>query len=76
MLALCQLIQLRDYYNDDWVPDWNTFSAKYCVSINCNNIDCTVNISINRVLAFKTKELMGEFVKNFKDLIEIAKPLL
>lgn len=76
MLALCQLIQLRDYYNDGWIPNWNAFSTKYCILINANDIDYTITISLKRVLAFKTKELMNEFAKNFKDLIEIAKPLL
>jgi hypothetical protein len=30
----------------------------------------------NSILAFKTKELRDQFLKNFSDLIEIAKPLL
>jgi hypothetical protein len=39
MLALCQLIQLRDCYNDGWVPDWsNDTSFKYCIVLFSNNI--------------------------------------
>ena len=30
----------------------------------------------NRILAFKAEELRDKFLKNFQDLIEIAKPLL
>ena len=76
-LALCQLIQLRNYYNDGWIPDYNNLSScKYCIEVNLNKINCTVNVVNQRVLAFKTIELRNEFVKNFKDLIEIAKPLL
>ena len=27
MLAMCQLLYLRDIYNDGWVPDWENESA-------------------------------------------------
>lgn len=77
ILALCQLIQLINYYNDGWVPNWNDASCqKYCIEINYGSIICTMNAVNQRILAFKTQELRDEFVKNFKDLIEIAKPLL
>lgn len=76
MIALCQLIQLRDYYNGDWVPNWEDLSYKYCIEISCNIITGTTNAGFKKVLAFKTKELRNDFIKNFKDLIEIAKPLL
>lgn len=77
MLALCQLIQLRDYYNDGWTPDYNNLSFyKYCIDVALNKINCTTNVVNQRILAFKTAELRDEFAKNFKDLIEIAKPLL
>jgi len=36
----------------------------------------SVNFNNQKVLAFKTPELLSKFIKNFKDLIEIAKPLL
>lgn len=77
MLALCQLLQLRDYYNDGWVPDWRNLSCnKYCILIAGNDITLITCAVTQKVMAFKTKELMNEFVKNFKDLIETAKPLL
>ena len=76
MLALCQLIQLRDCYNEGWKPDWLDNTTKYTISFFNENIVCNDNVSYQKVLAFKTRELRNEFFNNFKDLIEIAKPLL
>lgn len=77
MLALCQLIQLRDCYNDDWIPDWtNDCSYKYCLEVTKNEIITCMYCVTSRILVFKTKELCDEFLKNFKDLLEVAKPLL
>jgi len=76
-LALAQLCQLRDRYNSGWKPDWkNEKELKYVIEIFWGNIvkreyDCRY-----KVLAFKTEELRDEFLKNFRELIWIAKPLL
>ena len=76
MLALCQLIQLRDCYNDGWIPDWTNSLNKYIIYPSKNYIITGINIAVCRILAFKTEKLRDEFLNNFKDLIEIAKPLL
>lgn len=76
MLALCQLIQLRDCYNDGWFPDWGIDTLKSCIGTNKNEIILTVCGLNSRILAFKSSSLRNEFLNNFKDLIEIAKPLL
>lgn len=76
MLALCQLIQLRDCYNDGWKPDWTDNSDKYVVEVAEGKILTEHHINYQRILAFKTKELRNQFLENFRDLIEIAKPLL
>ena len=76
MLALCQLIQLRDCYNDGWILDWTDDSYKYTISVSNNNICKQVNINDNSILAFKSATLRDKFLTNFKDLIEVAKPLL
>ena len=74
-LALAQLLQLRDRYNGD--NEGFIFNKNnYCISVYNYNIDKSWNAQIHRVLAFRTRELGDEFYKNFKDLIEIAKPLL
>lgn len=77
MLALCQLIQLRDCYNGGWKPDWNNIKEdKYVIYIEHNIIMIEIHKTVNQILSFKTEELRNAFLYNFRDLIEIAKPLL
>ena len=77
MCALCQLIQLRDCYNDGWFPNWsNIFEEKQCIEISKDEIAINSHEILSRVLAFKSEKLRDEFLENFKDLIETAKPLL
>ena len=77
MLALCQLIQLRDCYNNGWQPDWNNNKQyKWCINFCKQQVIKTEHSNISHVLAFKTSELRNKFLENFKDLIETAKPLL
>ena len=76
-VALAQLCQLRDRYNDGWKPNWRTGSKiKYCIIVDENKIVESQYITLNQILSFKTKELREKFLENFRDLIEIAKPLL
>ena len=77
MLALCQLIQLRDCYNDGWKPDWtDEKECKYVIFTHKDEILLDRCQSTNRILTFKIQGLRDEFFENFRDLIEIAKPLL
>lgn len=76
MLALCQLLYLRDIYNDGWEPDWAEDSLKYIINCFGNQLVVNLNNTVCRSMAFKTEELRDEFYENFKDLLEIAKPLL
>jgi hypothetical protein len=76
-VALAQLCQLRDRYNDGWKPNWNSKAeTKYVIEIFKNNIAKNIYGGKRRILAFKTEELRDKFLENFEDLIEIAKPLL
>ena len=76
-LALAQLCQLRDRYNDGWKPDWeNGMEIKWCIELFKGNIHENTQIYFNKILAFKTKELRDKFLENFRDLIETAKHLL
>ena len=76
--ALGQLLVLRDAWNDGWEPDWgNGAKYKWCIYVSNDDIiikDCF--FSHQRILFFKTQELRDKFLIQFKDLIEIAKPLL
>jgi hypothetical protein len=76
-IALAQLCQLRDRYNDGWKPNWEAVcSDKYIIYYGNGKI-CKLSCStISGPLAFKTAELRDEFLSNFRDLIEKAKPLL
>ena len=77
MLALCQLIQLRDCYNNGWIPNYqDDYEIKYCIIPFNEKISTNCYIASQRVLTFKTAELRNQFLENFIDLIEIAKPLL
>jgi len=75
-VALAQLCQLRDRYNNGWIPDWN--SGNPVLTINCKrgNVVRDYWVLSSRVLFFRDEDLRDEFYKNFKDLLEIAKPLL
>lgn len=77
VLALCQLIQLRNAYNGAWVPDWeNGQETKFMIIIYERKIDvdCANNLP-SSFLYFKSAELRDEFLRNFRPLIEQLKPL-
>ena len=75
-LALAQLCQLRDRYNDGWKPDWKKDNDKYTIIYSSDKIDTSFSVYSQRILSFKTVELRDKFLENFRDLIETAKPLL
>lgn len=75
--ALGQLLVLRDAWNDGWEPDWgNGAKYKWCIFVHSNNIIKECSFARQNILYFKTEELRDKFLIQFKDLIEIAKPLL
>lgn len=76
MLALCQLIQLRDCYNNGWIPDQSNNESKLIIYVNKNQLIKDIRMNISCILAFKTRKLRDKFLENFRDLIETAKPLL
>lgn len=77
IIALMQLIQLRDCYNNGWKPDWeNNKVYKYTIYYYINEIIVAKNSDTHRILSFKTSELRDKFLTNFKDLIEIAKDFI
>ena len=75
-LALAQLCQLRDRYNDGWKPCWNTDTMKHCIYVSKGEIRGGHQFENSRILTFEKREIRDKFLENFKDLIEIAKPLL
>nr|DAY33542.1 MAG TPA: hypothetical protein [Caudoviricetes sp.] len=76
-LALAQLCQLRDRYNDGWKPNWKDDNQfKWCIDFFQDVVRKTAVLFVRRTLTFKTEELRDKFLENFRDLIETAKPLL
>lgn len=76
MLALSQLLQLREFYNDGWVPDWTKAEDKYCIVVYNGNVVDSTTQRLQSVLTFKNKEIRDEFLNNFGELLETAKYLL
>lgn len=75
-LALAQLCQLRDIYNEGWKPDWTDNNEKFCIFFNNEKVYSGLSYYTRHILSFKTQELRDKFLENFRDLIETAKPLL
>ena len=78
--ALSQLLQLRQRYLEiagykDWVPDYTDSSIKYIIVCEKDKIYNTA-ACFQRTISFPTQRLRDLFLTNFKDLLEIAKPLL
>lgn len=75
VLALCQLIQLRNAYNEGWVPDWEDENRKYTIDFYEDEIFSGEVSSTPSILTFKSRELRDEFLRNFRPLIEKLKTL-
>lgn len=74
--VLPQLIRLRDEYNEGWKPDWKDNHIKYVLDCWEDVIVTARGNRLKRLLSFKTEEIRDKFLKNHRDLIEIAKPFL
>lgn len=75
--ALGKLLKLRKDWTGDWEPDWTRCDAKFVIMINNNNIEHSgYSFYVSSPMSFPTKEMRDEFYESFKDLLEVAKPLL
>ena len=77
-IAMMQLMSLRQAWIGDWRPDWNNIK-QIKANILCNNGEFIVayfSDLISRPLSFPTEEMALDFMNTFKDLLEVAKPLL
>ena len=74
--VLPQLIRLVDEYNEGWVPDWEKERCKFIIGYYRNKIHFIEYSYTQRLLVFKSAEIRDKFLKDHRDLIEIAKPLL
>ena len=76
MLAMAQLCQLRNAWNDGWKADWKDGTVKYCIGSYKNVVYKDSYYNTSTPMVFKTEELRDKFMETFKDLLEEAKPLL
>ena len=72
-LAAMQLEQLRNRYRQGWKPNWKDSENKYVIEYDDDNLSSDNYKHCNRFLSFQSREIRDLFVKNFKDLIELAK---
>lgn len=75
-LALMQLRQLRKAYVKDWESDWCDYTNKFNILVEHDQFIIYNATHCQRSLSFPTQKLAEQFLTNFKDLLEIAKPLL
>ena len=75
-LALMQLVELRDAWNEGWQPDWTDSAKKYCIHENDRGLVKATILYFKITLAFKSEKLRDEFSEQFADLIEQARELL
>jgi len=76
-LAMMQLMSLRQAWIGDWKPDWeNNFIGNWCVISQEYKLKVDFFCTVAKVLSFPTKEMAEDFMNCFKDLLEIAKPLI
>ena len=76
-LAMMQLMSLRQAWIGDWTPDWSSrYSSNYCVVGVGDCFDVCILGKCRHALSFPTIEMATDFMDCFRDLLEIAKPLL
>ena len=77
-LAMMQLMSLRQAWIGDWRPDWKDHT-QFKANTLCLGTGFTIAYfkDLNsRPLSFPTEEMAKNFMDCFKDLLEIAKPLI
>lgn len=76
-IALAQLSQLREVYRQGWVPDWkHPHDIKYSITELDGEIYKSLIWRSAHFLSFQSEEIRDQFLKNFRNLIEEASPLL
>lgn len=76
-IALWKLEQLRDCYRQGWEPDWTDYcTEKYCIVLNSNKLVVSLWGVSAKFLAFQSREIAEEFLKNFDWLIKEAEDFI
>ena len=74
-LAMMQLMSLRQAWIGDWEPDWKD-STNWCIIFRMGVLEVDFFNYTAHPLSFQTEEIAEDFMNCFKDLLEIAKPLI
>lgn len=74
-VALGRLLQLRDYWTNNWKSDEHSFIV-YTARTHSNSIRVGMSSGTNYPLAFPTKQMAEKFKDCFNDLLIEASPLL
>ena len=76
-LAMIQLEQLRNCWQQGWKPNWNDVTqTKYCIIHYGEEFKISVLCETRYFLSFPTREMAKEFLECFRDLIEKAGDLI
>ncbi len=76
-LAMMQLMSLRQAWIGKWKPDWTTdIDKKWCIVFNNDKLYADFFVYNAIPLSFPTEEMAKDFMNTFKDLLEVAKPLI
>jgi hypothetical protein len=68
---------LRDCYRQGWEPDWaNVNTNKYGIVLNSDKLSISLRGIGVKFLAFQSREVAEEFLKNFEPLIKEAGDLI
>lgn len=75
-LAMMQLVSLRQAWIGDWKPDWKDTTSKWSIVYEKCKLGVYHLYSVSHPLTFPTNEMAEDFMNTFKDLLEVAKPLI
>lgn len=76
-ITMMQLMSLRQAWIGDWEPDWkNNTTSKWSIVYEECKLDVCYFYSTSHPLTFPTREMVEDFMNTFKDLLEVAKPLI
>jgi acyl-CoA hydrolase len=78
-IALAQLSILREIYRQGWVPDWSKDEGpniKWCIHYIEGKPEIDSWRTREFFLSFESKAIAEQFLENFCDLIEQARPLM
>jgi hypothetical protein len=75
-IALAQLSQLRDDYRQGWIPDYTNGLEKQVIVFDDDKPKIALTWGNGCFLSFPSIEIAAEFLNNFLDLINQARPLL